>query len=39
MWRLTPQSKNDIVNKLIDASRGLNRNSGKTDINIIEHEW
>ena len=31
------QSKNDIV-KLIDASIASNRNSGKTDINIIEHD-
>ena len=31
------QSKNDIV-KLIDASIASNQNSGKTDINIIEHD-
>ena len=31
------QSKNDIV-KLTDASIASNRNSSKTDINIIEHD-
>ena len=32
------QSKNDVVNKLIDASIASNRNSAKTGINILEHE-
>ena len=32
------QSKNDIVNKLVDASIVSNQNSGKTGINILEHD-
>ena len=32
------QSKNDIVNKLIDASIASNQNSSKTDVNILEHD-
>ena len=32
------QSKNDIVNKLIDASIASNRNNGKTDINVLKHD-
>ena len=32
------QSKSDIVNKLIDASIASNQTSGKTGINIIEHD-